>query len=87
MARTTRAARGTILTTAALLAAGPAGAQQGPLRGLDEYVEKAREEWQVPAVAVAVIKDDSVVYLKGFGTREVGTSQPVDGNTIFGPVE
>jgi CubicO group peptidase (beta-lactamase class C family) len=34
-------------------------------------------------VTVAVVKDDSVVYLKGFGTREAGTSQPVDGNTVF----
>ncbi len=37
----------------------------------------------MPGVRVAVVKDDSVVYLKGFGTREAGTSQPVDGNTVF----
>ena len=75
--------RWALVLLALLLAAPTTRAQQGPLRGFDAYLEKARQEWQVPGVAVAVVKGDSMVYRKGFGTREAGTSQPVDGNTIF----
>ena len=72
-----------ILAMLALLLTAPGARAQDRLRGLDAYVEKARREWQVPGVAVAVIKDDSLVYLEGFGTREAGTEQAVDGNTVF----
>ena len=37
----------------------------------------------VPGVAVAVVKDDAVVYSKGFGVRRVGTNDKVDQNTVF----
>ncbi len=53
------------------------------LEGLDGYVEKARADWQVPGVAVAVVKDDRLVYAKGFGVREAGKSGVVDADTIF----
>ena len=49
-----------------------AAAQQGPLRGLDRYIERAMDVWQVPGIAVAVVKDDSVVFAKGYGVRELG---------------
>jgi CubicO group peptidase (beta-lactamase class C family) len=65
------------------LLAGTAAAQQAPLSGLDAYVEKARTDWQVPGVAIAVVKDDRIVYLKGFGVREAGKAAPVDPDTVF----
>lgn len=49
----------------------------------DAYLEKARKEWQVPGMAVAVVKDGEVIFKKGFGVRQVGTAQPVDTQTIF----
>ncbi|HET9984388.1 MAG TPA: serine hydrolase [Longimicrobiales bacterium] len=64
-------------------AARGARAQQKPLQGLDAYVEKARQEWQVPGLAVAIVKNDSVVFAKGFGVREVGKPEPVDAHTLF----
>ena len=39
----------------------PAHAQQAPLAGLDEYVNKAMKDWDVPGLAIAVIKDDRIV--------------------------
>ncbi len=68
---------------AALLFATSAAAQRGPLRGLDAYAEDALRDWNVPGMAVAVVKDDSVVYMRGFGVRELGRPEPVDAHTSF----
>jgi CubicO group peptidase (beta-lactamase class C family) len=68
---------------AAVLLASVAEAQQGPLRGLDAYVEDAMRDWHVPGMALAVVKDDSVVYMRGFGVRELGRPERVDEHTAF----
>ena len=60
-----------------------AQAQQAPFQGFDDYVNKAMKDWDVPGMAIAVVKDDKVVYAKGYGLREVGKTAAVDENTIF----
>ena len=55
-----------------------------PYRGLDQYVETALAEWRVPGAAIAIVRNDSVIYAKGYGVREVGKPDPVDAKTIFG---
>jgi CubicO group peptidase (beta-lactamase class C family) len=50
---------------------------------LDTYVERALKEWQIPGVAVCVVKDGKVVLMKGYGIKEVGGSDKVDTNTLF----
>ncbi|MFN0179088.1 MAG: serine hydrolase [Gemmatimonadales bacterium] len=73
---------GAALTLFAL--ATPAAAQQSdPLRGIDAYIEKARQDWGVAGLAVAIVKNDSVIYAKGFGLKEVGKPEPVDARTRF----
>jgi CubicO group peptidase (beta-lactamase class C family) len=72
---------------AALLLAIPfaAGAQRrDPLAGFDAYAEQARKDWRVPGMAVVVVKDDAVVFAKGFGVRELGKPDPVGVHTRFG---
>ena len=61
----------------------PAHAQQAPLAGLDEYVNKAMKDWDVPGLAIAVIKDDRIVLARGYGVRELGKPEPVDERTVF----
>ena len=61
-----------------------ASAQQRPLTGLDAYVSKAITNWRVPGLAIVVVKDDSVVFIKGYGVRELGKSDPVTVHTRFG---
>ena len=58
-------------------------AQEDPLSGLDDYVKKSMRQWQVPGVAIAIVKDDTVILAKGYGTRTVGENQPVDEKTLF----
>lgn len=36
-----------------------------------------------PGAAIVVIKDTSVIYMKGFGVRSVASGDPVDENTVF----
>lgn len=54
-----------------------------PLAGLDAYVEKALADWQIPGLAVAVVKNDSVALAKGYGVRDIRKSEPVDAHTLF----
>src|SRR3989454_1113547 len=61
-----------------------AHAQQRPLEGFDAYVAKAVSDWRVPGLAIVVVKDDSVVFIKGYGVRELGKPDPVTVHTRFG---
>src|ERR1041384_970109 len=65
------------------LSAGPAAAQQEPFPGLDAYISKAVQQWKIPAVSVAIVRNDSVLYTKGFGTLSVSDKTPVNDQTLF----
>jgi CubicO group peptidase (beta-lactamase class C family) len=74
------------VTSLFLLSVLATGAQaQGAvdLGSLDAYFAEVREDWQVPGFAVAIVKDDQVVFAKGYGVRELGKNEPVDEHTLF----
>jgi len=50
---------------------------------LDIYVERALTDWKIPGTAVCVIKDGQVIVMKGYGVKEMGKNDKVDGNTLF----
>jgi len=50
---------------------------------LDQVVERCRKEFQVPGIAVAVVKDGKVVVAKGYGLRKIGDPAPVTPRTLF----
>jgi CubicO group peptidase (beta-lactamase class C family) len=52
-------------------------------RDLEGYIEQVRQDMAVVGLAVAVVKDDSVVYAKGFGLRELGRPELVDQHSLF----
>lgn len=58
-------------------------AQTPDLAGLDRYIEEARQAWGIPGLAIAVVKDDSVIFARGYGERVVGSGEPVDEHTLF----
>lgn len=68
-----------------LLAVAPlaAQAQRVDLAAFDRYVEKGVKEWGIPGLAIAIVKDDSVVFAKGYGVRRLGSPDPVDAHTRF----
>ena len=49
----------------------------------DTVVERARKEFDVPGIAVAIVKDGDVVLAKGYGVRRMGGPAPVTGQTLF----
>ncbi|MGW5850708.1 serine hydrolase [Streptomyces sp. NPDC055254] len=50
---------------------------------LDKTVADMMRRTGVPGVSVAVVHDDKVVHLKGFGVRRTGESAAVDPDTVF----
>src|SRR5258708_20465912 len=56
-----------------LLSAAPAAAQRTPdFAAFDRYVDKAVRDWKAPGLAIAVVKDDSLVFAKGYAAIELG---------------
>ncbi|HAY35963.1 MAG TPA: serine hydrolase [Bacteroidetes bacterium] len=56
---------------------------QADLSSLDEYFESSRSDWDVPGMAVAIVKDGEIVHIGGYGVLEVGSSTKVDDHTLF----
>ena len=54
------------------------------LTDLDNYIEKSYKDWEIPGMAIAIVRNDSVIFIKGYGVNEIGKSQKVDENTMFG---
>ena len=50
---------------------------------LEALAEQILESTGTPGFAIAVVFDDEVVYLNGFGVRRVGETQTVDPDTVF----
>ncbi len=50
---------------------------------LRSYITQGMEAWQIPGVSVAIVKDNEVVFMKGFGTTKVNGTEAVDENTLF----
>jgi CubicO group peptidase (beta-lactamase class C family) len=63
----------------------PVAAAEPPVdtAAVDRIVQDALRSWDVPGVAVAIVRDDEVVYLKGFGVRALGRKDPVTPDTVF----
>jgi len=59
-------------------------AQAGPPADLDAFVARSMKTFDVPGLAMAIVKDGRVVMAKGYGVRKMGESAPVDENTLFG---
>ena len=51
---------------------------------VDSLAERTLKTFQVPGIAVAIIKDGKVIHAKGYGVRSLKTKQKVDENTLFG---
>ena len=57
--------------------------QSKPLEGFDDYVARAARDWRAPGLAVVVIKNDEVVFARGYGVRELGKPARSTTHTLF----
>ncbi|MFN3841293.1 MAG: serine hydrolase [Cyclobacteriaceae bacterium] len=49
----------------------------------EAYIVKGMKDWEVPGLAVTVVKDGKVLLAKGYGVRELGKTNPVNAQTLF----
>ncbi|NDA61571.1 MAG: serine hydrolase [Chitinophagia bacterium] len=49
----------------------------------DNYVQNAIRDWQIPGLAIAVVKDGKVKFKKTYGVRSLNTNEKVDNETLF----
>src|SRR5665647_1661701 len=50
---------------------------------IDSLVERTMKVFNVPGIAVAVVKDDKVIHMKGYGVSSIATGKKTDENTLF----
>jgi CubicO group peptidase (beta-lactamase class C family) len=55
-----------------------------PPADLDAYVARVMQAFEVPGIALTVVKGGHVLVANGYGVRELGKPAPVDGRTLFG---
>jgi CubicO group peptidase (beta-lactamase class C family) len=53
------------------------------LAQIDPYIRSSLQKTKVPGVSVAVVYNDQVVFLRGYGVRKVGETPAVDPDTVF----
>ena len=76
---------GSVFLSLALLSAPLVAQQPAALPpDLDGYVTQVMSAFQVPGIALAIVKDGRVLLAKGYGVRKLGDPTPVDAETQFG---
>lgn len=61
----------------------PVRAQMSSM-AIDTLVEETLKAFDVPGIAVGIVKDGKIIHAKGYGVRSLKTNLPVDENTLFG---
>jgi len=61
----------------------PVVGQPADFPDINDYIIDNMEYFRVPGLSLAVVKDDKVVFIKGYGVCEVGKPEKVDENTLF----
>lgn len=59
-------------------------AQQLSSTEIDNLAEHSMKAFDVPGIAVGIIKDGKIIHSKGYGLRSLNTQKPTDENTLFG---
>jgi beta-lactamase class C len=49
----------------------------------EKYIETIKNDTSYPGAAIVIVKDSSVVFLKGLGVKKVGTTDSVTIHTVF----
>jgi CubicO group peptidase (beta-lactamase class C family) len=74
-----------LLALSLAFTAGTASAQKiSAPPDLDTYVHDVLSAFEVPGIALTIVKDGQVVVARGYGVKQLGRSEAVDPNTLFG---
>lgn len=50
---------------------------------INNYIEEGIKDWQIPGLAIVILKDGKTVMMKGYGVENLKTKKLVDENTLF----
>ena len=50
---------------------------------IDTYIREGLKDWDVPGLAIVVVKDGKVAMMKGYGVTDIKSQKPVDEHTLF----
>ena len=71
------------LTLASFVSASEKPTLEQRLEKLAESLEAARKHAHIPGMSIAIVKDDQVVWTRGFGLADVAAERPADETTIY----
>ncbi len=54
-----------------------------PIVEIEAYIEQTLKDWGIPGGASLILKDGQKLSCRGYGVRELGKPEEMDGNTIF----
>ena len=50
---------------------------------IDTLILEKMKEYEIPGLAIAIVKGDSILIAKGYGVKNIDDQSPVDENTTF----
>jgi CubicO group peptidase (beta-lactamase class C family) len=58
-------------------------AQNIDTKSVDALMLRTLKDWKIPGAAIAIVKDDRIVYVQGYGTKDVAGTDKVTADTLF----
>ena len=58
--------------------------QQIQLDSLDLQIYQVIKDFEIPGLSISIVRNDSIIFSKGYGNLEIHKERKVDKNTIFG---
>lgn len=58
--------------------------QQIQLDSLDLQIHQVIKDFEIPGLSIGIVRNDSIIFSKGYGNLEIRNERKVDENTIFG---
>ncbi|MFT4847523.1 MAG: CubicO group peptidase (beta-lactamase class C family) [Sediminicola sp.] len=59
-------------------------AQEIQIDSLDSQIRQVIKDFQIPGLSIGIVRNDSIIFSKGYGNLEIHKERKVDENTIFG---
>jgi len=72
-----------MLVFAVTEAAAAANPDLAHIQSINSFIDRAMKRWEVPGIAIAVIRDGALVYRRVSGLRDVERNLPVTKDTLF----
>lgn len=72
-----------IIATFFLTSTAHAASFNKKLSDFDTAVKETMDAWNLPGLAIAIVKDGEIVYIKGHGVKQIGNPDKVNTHTVF----